>query len=63
VDVRFRRADDSQPFGSCRFQVRLHVAAGINHDRFAAALAADQVGGVCERFVIEILQQHDGYFR
>jgi hypothetical protein len=60
VDVRLRDRDDAQALARRGGDVAVDVALGVEHDRLAGALAADQVGVLGELRVVDLSEEHGG---
>ncbi len=60
MDVRFERVrdQDTEPRGGV--EVRLEVTIGVHEERDALVWIGDEVGGVAEARVEELIEQHRG---
>ncbi len=58
VDVGLGDGDDLHPVGGRERPVDLDVAAGVDDERLALGLAADEVAGLGEVFVVNALDEH-----
>jgi hypothetical protein len=58
VAVRVERVPNAQPLHPCRGKVTRHVTLGIEHQRLARLLRADEIGGVPETLQVELLEKH-----
>ena len=58
VDVRLRGGREAQAFGRGRVDIAVDVALGIDDERLAGALAANQVGVLGEGGVFNLTKQH-----
>ena len=63
VNVRFGHMRHTQPLGFGGGNELLDVAIGVEHDRLAGALAADQIARLRELGVVEALEKHEGGLR
>jgi hypothetical protein len=57
MDVRFGHVRDPQAILRRGGDIRLRIPVGVNDDRFASPLAADQIARLGEALVVESLQQ------
>ncbi|EKB47158.1 hypothetical protein B879_04249 [Cecembia lonarensis LW9] len=58
VDVGLGDGGDLHAVFRCKVLVHLDVAAGVHHEGLALGLAADEVAGLREVFVVNTFQKH-----
>ena len=63
VDVGLGDGNNLHPVGRCEVAVDLDIAAGVDDQRLALGLAADEVAGLGEVFVVNALDEHVALLR
>ena len=58
MNVRLRNRRNAQPFGIRNLSIAGNVALGINHNRFTAALATDEVGILRQVRIGDLFEKH-----
>jgi hypothetical protein len=58
VDVRLGDGGDAQAVVGGEREVGVDVAARVDHDGLAGRLAADQVAGLGQVLVVDVLEEH-----
>jgi hypothetical protein len=56
MDVCFGGTNDVQLLALSDLKIRFHVTARVDDNRLAGLLAADEIGGVRERPIVEVFE-------